>query len=127
MVMFGLNALQIQEQSDGKVSLLIGNTRFKAISILLILTWFPFPIWFALSPEGFGLIEDALLIHAGWAFLNIVSKFSFIFYIQRIKDNYCNRLKAKREMYGLQSVDANENNFSQGGQSNMTPQQIKEM
>lgn len=39
----------------------------------------------------------------GWAFLNIVSKFTFIFYIQRIKDNYCNRLKVKREFVGIQS------------------------
>merc|ERR1719450_776738 len=71
------------------------------------MTWFPFPIWYCFSPEGFGFIDDVLLIQVGWAFLNIVSKFSFIFYIQRIKDTYCNRLKTKRELIGTRCVFAN--------------------
>jgi hypothetical protein len=53
-----------------------------------------------MSPEGVGFIDDVLIIQMGWAFLNILSKFSFIFYIQRVKDNYCNRLKVRRELLG---------------------------
>eukprot|EP00439_Symbiodinium_sp_Y106_P029113 s804_g3.t1 len=51
-----------------------------------------------------GLITDVVFIQVGWAFLNIVSKFTFIFYIQRIKDNYCSRMKVKREFAGARSA-----------------------
>ncbi|CAK9074617.1 unnamed protein product [Durusdinium trenchii] len=98
-VMFFLNRLQIIEHSDGQECLM-----FRKASILLIVTWIPFPTFYALSPEGFGIINDVLFVQVGWAFLNIVSKFTFIFYIQRIKDNYCNRLKVKREFAGVQSA-----------------------
>ena len=124
-----------------------GDSEFRKASILLIVTWVPFPTFYALSPEGFGalanfvflhhifsvepmcspmflfvthgkpeilretsfldsgIITDVLFVQAccgvgscgvrtawvgaqvGWAFLNIVSKFTFIFYIQRIKDS----------------------------------------
>ena len=74
---------------------------FRKASLLLIITWFPFPIWFAISPEGLGYIDNILIIQMGWAFLNILAKFTFIFYIQRVKDNYCSRLKVKRELIGV--------------------------
>lgn len=86
-VMFWLNRQQIVEHSDGQECLLYGDSEFRKASILLIVTWVPFPTFYALSPEGFGIITDILFVQVGWAFLNIVSKFTFIFYIQRIKDN----------------------------------------
>jgi len=101
--MFYLNRVQILEHSNGQECFLYGDSEFRKATILLIATWFPFPTWFALSPEGFGVINDVLIVQVGWAFLNIVSKFSFIFYIQRIKDNYCSRLKVKREFYSAQN------------------------
>lgn len=103
-VMFWLNRQQIVEHSDGQECLLYGDSEFRKASILLIVTWVPFPTFYALSPEGFGIITDILFVQVGWAFLNIVSKFTFIFYIQRIKDNYCNRLKVKREFAGVQNA-----------------------
>lgn len=103
-VMFWLNRQQIVEHSDGQECLLYGDSEFRKASILLIVTWVPFPTFYALSPEGFGIITDILFVQVGWAFLNIVSKFTFIFYIQRIKDNYCNRLKVKREFTGVQTA-----------------------
>mmetsp|Transcript_97614 Transcript_97614/g.252444 ORF Transcript_97614/g.252444 Transcript_97614/m.252444 type:complete len:971 (-) Transcript_97614:397-3309(-) len=96
MVFF--NRVQIIEYSGGYEGLLSGDSEFRKATLLLISTWFPFPAWFIMSPEGFGLIDNVLIIQVGWAFLNIVAKFVFIFYIQRIKDMYCNRLKTKREM-----------------------------
>ena len=51
-----------------------GDSDFRKLSILLIATWFPFPIWFSVSIEGFGLITDYLVIEMGWVILNIVSK-----------------------------------------------------
>ncbi|CAE8620256.1 unnamed protein product [Polarella glacialis] len=98
-VMFYFNRVQILEHSAGEECLLFGDSEFRKASLILVFTWVPFPLFYSLSPEGFGVITNILVIQAGWAFLNIVAKFSFIFYIQRVKDNYCSRLKAKREMY----------------------------
>ncbi|CAE8585720.1 unnamed protein product [Polarella glacialis] len=117
-VQFYINRHQIGEHSLGEETLIAGDSEFRKASILVMGTWFPFPLWFFLSPEGLGLITNVLLIQVGWAFLNIVAKFTFIFYIQRIKDNYCNRLKVKREIYGAQAQEKAINGMSMGG---MTP------
>mmetsp|Transcript_96999 Transcript_96999/g.250882 ORF Transcript_96999/g.250882 Transcript_96999/m.250882 type:complete len:867 (-) Transcript_96999:185-2785(-) len=101
MGMFTLNAKQVMEHSNGEENLWLGDSEFRKASMLLIVTWFPFPLWFFISPEGVGLIDNILVIQMGWAFLNILSKFTFIFYIQRVKDNYCNRLKVRRELLGV--------------------------
>jgi len=97
-VMVYFNRLQIIEYSNGQEGLIQGDSEFRKATVLLIATWSPFPFWYVISPEGLGLIGDPLFIQVGWAFLNIVAKFSFIFYIQRCKDMYCNRLKTKREL-----------------------------
>eukprot|EP00931_Biecheleriopsis_adriatica_P063533 TRINITY_DN38494_c0_g1_i1.p1 TRINITY_DN38494_c0_g1~~TRINITY_DN38494_c0_g1_i1.p1 ORF type:complete len:781 (+),score=173.08 TRINITY_DN38494_c0_g1_i1:72-2414(+) len=113
-----INRHQIMENSQGQESLAAGDSEFRKATVLVMATWFPFPIWFFLSPEGLGLLDSVLVIQVGWAFLNIVSKFTFIFYIQRIKDNYCNRLKVKREIYGAQAQDRALNN---GKMESITP------
>jgi len=97
-VMVYFNRLQIVEYSNNQECLIHGDSEFRKATVLLIATWSPFPFWYVISPEGLGLIDDPLFIQVGWAFLNIVAKFSFIFYIQRCKDMYCNRLKTKREL-----------------------------
>jgi hypothetical protein len=94
------NRLQILEHSKGCEGLLTGDSEFRKATLILMITWFPFPLWYILSPEGLDLITDITIIQMGWAFLNITAKFTLIFYIQRIKDNYCNRLKVTREMRG---------------------------
>jgi len=127
LTMWYFNGVQIKEHSGGEENLFKGDSEFRKASVLLIATWFPFPLWFFLSPEGYGLVTDVLIIQIGWAFLNIVSKFTFIFYIQRIKDNYCNRLKVKREMYGMQVVknahdhNGDNNSMQRGGSGGMVP------
>eukprot|EP00929_Paragymnodinium_shiwhaense_P031167 TRINITY_DN17531_c0_g1_i1.p1 TRINITY_DN17531_c0_g1~~TRINITY_DN17531_c0_g1_i1.p1 ORF type:complete len:934 (-),score=255.29 TRINITY_DN17531_c0_g1_i1:88-2889(-) len=98
-IMFAHNAIQIVENSEGTECLRSGASDFRRLSILLIATWFPFPCWFLCSPEGLGLVTDALVIHMGWVVLNIVSKFSFIVYMQRIKVTYIGKLEATRELY----------------------------
>jgi len=100
VTMCSFNRLQIMEYSGGAEGFTMGDSEFRKATLLLLSTWVPFPTWFALSTEGFGVINNALVIHVGWSFLNILAKFTFIFYIQRIKDLYCNRLKTKREMNG---------------------------
>jgi bacteriorhodopsin len=91
-VMFALNRYQIVEFSDGKEDLWRGKSDFHKVTVLLIMTWFPFPIWFALSPELFGVIHDVMIIQIGYAILNIVSKISFMAFLQ-----LC-RMKASREV-----------------------------
>jgi hypothetical protein len=94
------NNLQIIEHSGGVESLLTGDSEFRKATIIMMLTWLPFPGWYILSPEGLGLITNITVVQLGWAFLNVTAKFGLIFYIQRVKDNYCNRLKVTREMKG---------------------------
>lgn len=91
------NAKQVIEASDGEESLLSGDSEFRKVTLVLIITWCPFPIWFALTPEGLGLVNDVVVIQMGWACLNIVSKFTLIFFIQRVKDNYWARVNLMRE------------------------------
>lgn len=100
-----LNRKQILEHSNGTEGLLVGDSEFRKATLILMGTWFPFPIWYFLSPEGLGLIDNILLVQMGWAFLNIAAKFSSIFYIQRVKDNYKNHLKVKRAMQECRGED----------------------
>mmetsp|Transcript_5663 Transcript_5663/g.13371 ORF Transcript_5663/g.13371 Transcript_5663/m.13371 type:complete len:904 (-) Transcript_5663:60-2771(-) len=108
-IMFWHNAIQIKENSEGEESLFSGDSDFRKLSIVLIITWFPFPLWFSLSVEGFGVINDGFIIEMGWVILNIVSKFLFIIMMQRYKMIHQRKIEAARELYGLSpSDDVNE-------------------
>jgi bacteriorhodopsin len=113
------NVLQIKEHSAGVESLLNGDSEFRKATMILMGTWLPFPLWYILSPEGFGVVTNITIIQLGWAFLNVTAKFSLIFYMQRVKDNYCNRLKVKREMKGAlnnaYSTEGDEDDSCDGG------------
>lgn len=74
-IMFYHNILQIGENSEGEEGAFNGDSDFRKLSLLLIITWIPFPVWFSLSIEGFGVITDYLIIEMGWVVLNIISKF----------------------------------------------------
>merc|ERR1719199_154858 len=92
------NRLQILEISDGKEGLFSGDSEFRKATIVLMATWLPFPLWFFLTPEGIGLVTNIVVIQCGWALLNTVSKFTLIFFIQRIKDNYWTRVNLVEEL-----------------------------
>eukprot|EP00929_Paragymnodinium_shiwhaense_P056064 TRINITY_DN28065_c0_g1_i1.p1 TRINITY_DN28065_c0_g1~~TRINITY_DN28065_c0_g1_i1.p1 ORF type:complete len:935 (-),score=330.18 TRINITY_DN28065_c0_g1_i1:254-3058(-) len=117
-IMFYHNAIQIVENSEGTECITSGSSDFRRLSLMLILTWFPFPLWFFCSPEGFGLVTDTVVIHMGWVVLNIVSKFSFIIYMQRIKSCYCSKLEATRELY---EADLREREFEREVSGEYTP------
>jgi len=104
-IMFYHNILQIGENSEGEEGAFTGDSDFRKLSLLLILTWIPFPLWFSLSIEGFGVITDYLIIEMGWVILNIVSKFTFIIWMQRMKMVHQRKLEAARELYGLSPTD----------------------
>jgi bacteriorhodopsin len=99
------NRQQIIEHSKGAEGLLEGDSEFRKATLILMGTWCPFPIWYILSPEGAGIVTDIAMVQNGWCLLNIIAKFSLIFYFQRMKDNYCNRLKVRREMKGVYDVN----------------------
>lgn len=103
VALFYFMARQISEHSDGKESVFQGESEFRIASLIVMSTWLPFPLWYIISPEGLNLVTNVLIIQVGWCFLNITAKFSMIFYIQRVKDGYCNRLKIKREI-GVESA-----------------------
>jgi hypothetical protein len=90
------NRQQIIEHSKGAEGLFTGDSEFRKATLILMFTWIPFPCWFMLSPEGLGAITNITIIQMGWAILNIISKFTLTFYLQRVKDNYGHRLKVKR-------------------------------
>ncbi|OLQ08381.1 putative E3 ubiquitin-protein ligase HERC1 [Symbiodinium microadriaticum] len=91
---------------DSSESFFHGDSDFRKLSLLLVWTWFPFPIWFTVSVEGFGLIKDPFVIEMGWVLLNVVSKFSFIVLLQRMKMVHQNKMEAARQLYGLPPGDA---------------------
>eukprot|EP00435_Cladocopium_sp_Y103_P074709 s443_g50.t1 len=104
-IMFYHNILQISENSEGEENAFQGDSDFRKLSLLLIITWIPFPVWFSLSIEGFGVITDYLIIEMGWVVLNIISKFTFIILMQRMKMVHQRKLEAARELYGLSPTD----------------------
>eukprot|EP00930_Biecheleria_cincta_P051796 TRINITY_DN3700_c0_g1_i1.p1 TRINITY_DN3700_c0_g1~~TRINITY_DN3700_c0_g1_i1.p1 ORF type:complete len:787 (-),score=182.27 TRINITY_DN3700_c0_g1_i1:329-2470(-) len=95
------NIQQIKENSDGEENFFHGESDYRKLSVILIFTWFPFPCWFILSPEGLGVITDVTVIQLGWAVLNVTAKFGFILHLQYIKSKYCKTLDATRELYGM--------------------------
>ena len=53
-IMFYHNILQIRENSEGEEGAFVGDSDFRKLSLLLIVTWIPFPLWFSLLDEGPG-------------------------------------------------------------------------
>lgn len=44
-----------------------GDSEFRKATILLIVTWAPFPLWYFFSPEGLSIITNTLIVQLGWA------------------------------------------------------------
>merc|ERR1719174_120130 len=80
VLLYLMNAC-ISEANDGGESLLYGSSYLRHMCVLVALTWIPFPLWYALSPEGFNIIKNGPGMKLVVAFLNVFSKGSFIMYI----------------------------------------------
>merc|ERR1719487_791606 len=83
----------VSEATAGGESLLQGGSFIRTLSVIILLTWFPFPIWYALSPEGFNVIEDVAGMKVAVAFLNVFSKGAFMMYVARIRTDHHTRQK----------------------------------
>merc|ERR1719498_200517 len=63
----------------------MGKSMIRTLTVIVAVTWIPFPIWYALSPEGFNVIPNSAAMKISVAFLNVFSKGAFIFYINRVR------------------------------------------
>lgn len=88
MFMFWFNRKQILEATDGEEDLHKGWSSVRLLSVFLILTWFPFPVWFFLSPEGFDYIQSFQVVQVGWNVLNILAKGGFVAIVQWFKAKF---------------------------------------
>lgn len=85
---FGLLCSQmnscIVESSQGGENLCKGQSVVRKLVVITASTWVPFPIWYALSPEGFNIIPSQAAMKIAVAFLNVFSKGVYIFYLSRV-------------------------------------------
>merc|ERR1719262_1282027 len=86
----------IRDSHEGE-SLCYGSSAIRGAALLVFLTWFPFPVWYALSPEGFNIITNAPLMKIVVAFLNVFSKGTFTLFLMRVRDRERLREKLKAE------------------------------
>merc|ERR1719498_798096 len=75
----------VAESTNGSENLLWGRSIIRQLSVIVVLTWVPFPVWYALSPEGFNIIPNSAAMKISVAFLNVLSKGFFIFYLMRVR------------------------------------------
>jgi bacteriorhodopsin len=92
VLLYFMNAC-VHEASDGGENLFSGTSPLRGLVVLIGLTWAPFPLWFALSPEGFNIVKDAPGMKVAVAFLNLLSKGSFILYLVRVRTDHQTRQK----------------------------------
>jgi len=91
----------IRDSTGNQESLLRGSSYLRTLSLIVIWTWIPFPVWYALSPEGFNVITNSALMKVAVAFLNVISKGVFTMYLIRVRDDQRLREKVTAERTGL--------------------------
>lgn len=101
LTMFSFNRRMIILVSDGAEGFSRGFSEFRRLTLVLIGTWLPFPMWFALTPEGMGVVTSKPAVIMGWSVLNIIAKFSFIIGIQRWRVKHLKEVRRKTStMFG---------------------------
>merc|ERR1719174_1121834 len=102
LILCGLMNETIRESTNGLESLCSGTSSVRSLTMLVVLTWIPFPIWYALSPEGFNIIKNAPMMRIAVAFLNVISKGTSTLYLMRLRSNekLTISLKAEGSMTG---------------------------
>jgi bacteriorhodopsin len=108
LVMLGMMNACIMDASSGGENLLYGSSFLRGLIVVIALTWIPFPIWYALSPEGFNVIKDEAAMKLAVAFLNVFSKGAFIMYLARIRSDHEMRQKTMLSVGYLKDVSQSE-------------------
>jgi bacteriorhodopsin len=75
----------INEATGGAETIYWGQSSLRTLAVIVSWTWVPFPIWYALSPEGFNIIQNSAAMKISVAFLNVLSKGAFIYYLMRVR------------------------------------------
>jgi bacteriorhodopsin len=75
----------VVESTGGTETLFNGSSSIRTLAVIVTCTWVPFPIWYALSPEGFNIIDNSAAMKISVAFLNVLSKGAFIYYLMRVR------------------------------------------
>jgi len=105
MIMLGQMNQCVSEASSGGEHLFTGSSFLRGLVVIIALTWIPFPIWYALSPEGFNIIQDAAGMKVAVAFLNVFSKGSFMMYLARIRTDHQTRQKTLVAVGYIEEMD----------------------
>jgi bacteriorhodopsin len=103
MLMWQMNGC-IKESTDGAESLFWGSSSLRILSVIVALTWIPFPIWYALSPEGFNIVSNSAAMKIAVAFLNVLSKGAFIYYLMRVRGDHEVREMVLADMNAVNGV-----------------------
>jgi len=75
----------VVESTNGGEGIFYGSSTIRTLVVIVTMTWIPFPIWYALSPEGFNIVKNSAAMKIAVAFLNVLSKGAFIYYLMRVR------------------------------------------
>merc|ERR1719235_2545291 len=95
----------IKESTDSQESMFWGSSSIRTLAVIVTWTWVPFPIWYALSPEGFNIVQNSAAMKIAVAFLNVLSKGAFIYYLMRVRGDHEVREMVLADMTAVNGVD----------------------
>jgi bacteriorhodopsin len=105
--------LCVSEATEGE-NVFHGRAPIRYLVLIIIITWVPFPVWYALSPEGFGFVEDQIAMKIAVAFLNVFAKSTFMIYVGQVRHEH-RRLEKTLRAVGYDSSGDPLEEFSQLG------------
>jgi hypothetical protein len=96
----------VVESTGGAESLFWGSSSIRILSVIVAWTWVPFPIWYALSPEGFNIIQNSAAMKIAVAFLNVLSKGAFMYYLMRVRGDLEVKEMVMQEANAINGADS---------------------
>jgi bacteriorhodopsin len=114
----------VVESTGGAESLFWGSSSIRILSVIVAWTWVPFPIWYALSPEGFNIIQNSAAMKIAVAFLNVLSKGAFMYYLMRVRGDLEVKEMVMAEANAVSQPDM-KNKFAPYGVDETKPEESK--
>eukprot|EP00928_Gymnodinium_smaydae_P046081 TRINITY_DN30675_c0_g1_i1.p1 TRINITY_DN30675_c0_g1~~TRINITY_DN30675_c0_g1_i1.p1 ORF type:complete len:1042 (-),score=165.96 TRINITY_DN30675_c0_g1_i1:28-3153(-) len=97
-----LNVRQIYEHCGNKASLCCGNSMFRTATLWFCVGWFPYIIWFFITPDGLGFERDLLICRIGWALICVFSKFGFLLHVKYFNERTLSHLRVQQALRGIE-------------------------
>lgn len=96
VVLVKVNNSMVLQHSGGRESIFGGNLHarpspYKKIAKKIVMTWVLFPLWWLISPEGLGVLQNHEVNSTVQVFLSIVAKGLYVIMIRLITDKYANK------------------------------------